>query len=284
MEQYPQHMKISQLGAYLKIPVTTIRFYIHEGMLPPPLKTSKTMAYYTQAHLERLLEIQKMKEKNFSLSTIKDILADNGISQPAPDESNGTLMTSTREEISKVAVNLFREKGYDRVTIGDIAAAARIGKGTFYQYFKNKEELFAECLESIFYDIGKDIPELNTETDGFQRLVIRDRHFNRYSANLLEMLNLARYETFINPDQFKEKWDKAISNFIEPIRKDLELIIGQRQSPLTNSTLLAYLFMGAFEYSFYYALNHDTDPQKTTEAFWKLFFDFVPPQLRKEDD
>lgn len=283
MDQYPQHMRMSELSTYSKIPATTIRFYIHLGLLPPPLKTAKTMAYYTQAHLERLLEIQKMKEKNFSLSTIKDILSDNDDTRPVLKEGNGALMTSTREEIAKVAVNLFREKSYDRVTIADIAAAARIGKGTFYQYFRNKEELFAECLESIFYDIGKDIPELQMETNGFQRLLLRHRNFNRYSDNILEMLNLARYETFINPDQFKEKWEKAISNFIEPIRQDLELIIRERQSPLTNSSLLAYLFMGAFEYSFYYALNYDTDPEKIAEAFWKLFFDFVPLQIKKEE-
>ncbi len=283
MDQYPQHMRISELSKYSKIPVTTIRFYIHLGMLPPPLKTAKTMAYYTQVHLDRLLEIQTMKEKNFSLATIKDIFADHDSTRPVSEEDNGVLMTSTREEISKVAVNLFREKGYDRVTIADIAAAAKIGKGTFYQYFRNKEELFAECLESIFYDIGKDIPDLNMETDGFQRLLLRDRHFNSYSVNILEMLNLARYETFINPGQFGEKWGKAISNFIEPIRKDLELIIQQRQSPLTNSTLVAYLFMGAFEYSYYYALNYGTDPGKIAEAFWELFFDFVPPPIKKED-
>ena len=284
MDQYPQHMRISELSNYSKIPVTTIRFYLHLGMLPPPLKTAKTMAYYTQSHLSRLFEIQKMKEKNFSLSTIKDILADHDGTEPVAEESNGALMTSAREEISKIAVNLFREKGYDRVTIADIAAAARISKGTFYQYFQNKEELFAECLESIFFDIGQDIPELHSETNGFLRLMIRDRHFNRYSANVLDMLNLARYEAFINPGRFREKWDKAIANFIEPIKKDLELIIQQRQSPLTNSTLVAYLFMGAFEYSFYYAMNHHTDPHKTTEAFWKLFFDYVPPQMMKEDN
>lgn len=283
MDQYPQHMKISELSTYSKIPVTTIRFYIHEGMLPQPLKTSKTMAYYTQSHLDRLSEIQKLKEMNFNLSTIKDILADNDGGQPVAEEDNGVLMTSAREEILKVAVNLFREKGYDRVTIADIASAARIGKGTFYQYFRNKEELFAECLESIFYDIGKDILELQTETNGFQRLFIRARNFIRYEANILEMLNLARYEAFINPRQFQEKWDKAIASFIEPIRQDLELIIRERQSPLTNSTLLAYLLMGAFEYSFYHALDYDTDPQKTIDALWRLFFNFIPPRLEEED-
>ncbi|MRS04761.1 TetR family transcriptional regulator [bacterium] len=283
MDQFPQHMKISELSAYSRIPVTTIRFYIHLGILPPPLKTAKTMAYYTEVHLKRLSEIQKLKEKNFSLSTIKDIWADRDNEQPVYDEDNGVLMTSTREEISRVAVNLFREKGYDHVTIADIAAAARIGKGTFYQYFRNKEELFAECLESIFYDIGKDIPELQMERDGFQRLFIRGRHFNRYEANILEMLNLARYQAFINPGQFKEKWDQAIANFIEPIRRDLELIIRERQSPLTNSTLVAYLFMGAVEYSYYCALNNGIDPEKLEEPFWKLFFDSVPPPMKKED-
>ncbi len=282
MGQYPQHMKISELSAYSKIPVTTIRFYIHEGMLPPPLKTAKTMAYYSQAHIERLSAIQRMKEKNFSLATIKEILSDEKDVPVGPEESSGVLMTSTREEISRVAVNLFREKGYDRVTIADIAAAARIGKGTFYQYFQNKEELFAECLEGIFYDIGKEIPELQMETSGFPRLLIRARNFNRYEANILEMLNLARYEAFINPGQFREKWDKAIANLIEPIRQDLELITRERQSPLTNSTLLAYLLMGAFEYSFYHALDHDTDPQKTIDALWKLFFNFVPPRLKED--
>jgi hypothetical protein len=115
-------------------------------------------------------------------------------------------------------------------------------------------------------------------------LFLRGRHFNRYAVNILEMLNLARYEAFINPGQFKEKWDKAIANFIEPIRQDLELIIRERQSPLTNSSLLAYLFMGAVEYSYYCALNHDIDQEELEESFWKLFFDFVPCQIEKEDD
>jgi len=277
MDQYPQHMKISELSTYSKTPVTTIRYYIREGLLPQPLKTAKTMAYYTHGHLNTLLKIKYMQdERNFSLSTIKDILSDAGDESPLRQEDNGVRLTSTREEIIRTAVELFREKGYDGVTIANIAAIAKIGKGTFYQYFKNKEELFCECFENIFCDIGKDIPELQIETDGLKRLWLRTRHFLPYAINILEMLSLARYESFINPTQFKEKWDKALYNFIEPIRKEMELIIHQNQIPLTNSELVTYLYMGAAEYFYYYILNYQADPQKVAEEFWKFFFNFLP--------
>ena len=283
MDQHPQHMKISELSRYAKIPATTIRFYIQQELMPPPLKTTKKMAYYSKVHLDRLFKIQEMKEKNLSLSTIRDILTDDDV-EPVPEESSEVLMTSSREEILNAAVKVFREKGYDNVTIANIASAARISKGTFYKYFRNKEELFYECLENIFYDIGMDIPELKTENDGLKRLFLRGRNFNRYVGNILGMLNLARYKAFVNSDQFKEKWDKAIFNFIEPIRKDLELIIQQRQSPLTKSELVAYLLMGAVEYGYYYASSHDTDPREIEKAFWKLFFASDLPQIKKEDN
>ena len=63
MNQHPKHMKISELSAFSDTPVTTIRYYILEGLLPEPLKTAKTMAYYTEEHLNRILEIQKLQER-----------------------------------------------------------------------------------------------------------------------------------------------------------------------------------------------------------------------------
>lgn len=67
MDHYQKHMKISELSAYSKMPLTTIRFYFREGLMPAPIKTSKSMAYYTKEHLDRLLKIRKMKKRNFSL-------------------------------------------------------------------------------------------------------------------------------------------------------------------------------------------------------------------------
>ena len=46
-----------------------------------------------------------------------------------------------RNEILDVAGRLFIKKGYDSVTMSDIAAEIKVAKGTIYYYFKSKEEL-----------------------------------------------------------------------------------------------------------------------------------------------
>lgn len=46
-----------------------------------------------------------------------------------------------RNEILDVAERLFHTKGYDKCTVNDILKEVGIAKGTFYYYFKSKEEV-----------------------------------------------------------------------------------------------------------------------------------------------
>ena len=56
---------------------------------------------------------------------------------PLEDESR-----SKREKILEAAYEIFSRKGYHRATIDEIIAVADTGKGTVYNYFSNKEQLF----------------------------------------------------------------------------------------------------------------------------------------------
>lgn len=44
--------------------------------------------------------------------------------------------------ILSAAAQIFAEQGYQAATVGSIAERAGIGKGTVYEYFRNKQELF----------------------------------------------------------------------------------------------------------------------------------------------
>ncbi|MCP2299309.1 transcriptional regulator, TetR family [Nocardia amikacinitolerans] len=51
----------------------------------------------------------------------------------------------TRRAIADAALRLFAERGFDAVTIADIAAAAEVGTRTLHRYYSGKDELlFAE--------------------------------------------------------------------------------------------------------------------------------------------
>jgi AcrR family transcriptional regulator len=59
----------------------------------------------------------------------------------------------TREKIIIKAIQLFSENGLGSVSMQVIAEKADIGKGTIYNYFKNKDILLAECVEKILNEI-----------------------------------------------------------------------------------------------------------------------------------
>lgn len=60
---------------------------------------------------------------------------------------------SDREEkrrgIVEAAARLFASQGFTTVRVADIAVAADVGKGTVYEYFASKEELFLAVFEWI---------------------------------------------------------------------------------------------------------------------------------------
>lgn len=53
----------------------------------------------------------------------------------------------TREKIFRAALNLFSDKGLSGTTVEDITEAADVGKGTFFNYFQNKEQVLSVLAE-----------------------------------------------------------------------------------------------------------------------------------------
>ncbi len=54
--------------------------------------------------------------------------------------------SAKREQILQAAVRTFLDRDYSQVRIEEIAEAAGVGKGTIYEYFRSKEELFMESI------------------------------------------------------------------------------------------------------------------------------------------
>src|SRR6266851_5376104 len=55
--------------------------------------------------------------------------------------SLGRRRVTSRAELEHIAFELFDRQGFDRTTIDDIAAAAGIGRRTFFRYFPSKNDI-----------------------------------------------------------------------------------------------------------------------------------------------
>jgi AcrR family transcriptional regulator len=68
---------------------------------------------------------------------------------PVPDRLRERKKQATRDSISAIATRLFIERGFDRVTIADVAAAAEVSKMTVTNYFPRKEDMVFDLREQI---------------------------------------------------------------------------------------------------------------------------------------
>lgn len=64
-----------------------------------------------------------------------------------PKETFLRLRDDKRERLLRAAVHEFVTHGFERAKIASIAARAGVAKGSLYQYFEDKKELFVYCAE-----------------------------------------------------------------------------------------------------------------------------------------
>lgn len=244
-----ENMQISELAKLSGVPVSTIRYYIREGLLPQPLRTGKTRAYYSSDHL-KAIELIKKKQAggNKSLDAIRKEIE----KKYAQQKSAGDIQIPPghREKIISSATELFSSKGYAETSIADIAGHAKISKETFYNHFKNKEELFIECADIVFHNMYNNVwQEIKDEKNIVERSKKRARAFIASFSKWITMMNLVRSLSVGNHPTFREKFNHVLSQMIDPLSKDYEIF--KRESNLkktTNSTVAGYFIMGMAEY------------------------------------
>ena len=96
-------------------------------------------------------------------------------------------------EIIASAARLFREKGVRAVSIDEIVQGAGIAKGTFYLYFRTKDELLTKLAEAVVLQIAQSAEEAGrsreSALDRFAAAVVAMQHVDRAEQYLVDALN-----------------------------------------------------------------------------------------------
>ncbi len=71
-------------------------------------------------------------------------------------------MSDTREKILDSMYHLVATEGYNKASIGKISEMVGIKKPSVYYFFKNKEEILLELIDSYIHIIKGDLEKLNT--------------------------------------------------------------------------------------------------------------------------
>src|SRR3954463_14464285 len=81
----------------------------------------------------------------------------------------------TRELISETARRLFAERGFDAVTVAEVARAADVSEGTVFNYSPTKEQLFYGEMERFETQLVAGVrsrPAGETPLDAVRRVIV----------------------------------------------------------------------------------------------------------------
>ena len=125
------------------------------------------------------------------------------------------MARSKRDDIMDAALVLFAERGYDGTTVPMIAEKAKVGAGTIYRYFENKESLvnsmfqdnvakFSDMLKSCLDATTKDIRHQ------FHLLFQQMVHFAKHNEYALQFI-----DSHVDGHYLDEKSNQIFAEFLE---------------------------------------------------------------------
>jgi mycofactocin system transcriptional regulator len=132
----------------------------------------------------------------------------------------GRPPASSRAEIEQAAFRLFAARGFEATTVDDIAAAAGIGRRSFFRYFRSKNDVvwgeFDAGLDRFRESLVASPPQgswwsaLRTAVVAFNRLDARDVAVHRQRMELiLHVPALQAYSTLMYA-----AWREVVSEFV----------------------------------------------------------------------
>jgi TetR/AcrR family transcriptional repressor of mexJK operon len=152
----------------------------------------------------------------------------------APSAPKQARSKQTKEKIIHAAISLIQERGYEKTTSNDIAAAAGVSVGSFYTYFTDKRQLLLTIFDRLADEFSRNI----FETIGPEHLFDSDVRANvRHSvASALDdkgiFLGIQRaiHEMVMKDAEFAERRRVIMQRSISKLR---ELISLAKKASLT---------------------------------------------------
>lgn len=175
-----------------------------------------------------------------------------------PKETFLNLSDEKQENIMRAAISRFSTLGYEKSNMGDISKTAGVAKGSMYQYFENKKELFLYsiqwCIDLLMKKYNKYITASDENINIFDYLYESSREIivqmreEREAVIFIQEVFLGRYKNIMDEsmDYILKTSDQYVLNFIRQGKKN-----GYIREDIDDKLLCLYVTGVSFKFKEY---------------------------------
>ena len=175
-----------------------------------------------------------------------------------------------RQTILAAARKVFAEIGFGAATVRDIIRATPLASGTFYNYFKSKEEVYQAIRDEVALAIRPQLREERLRADTVESFISGTfRTFFEFVMRNREDFRHLRHAA--DASRFRIDTPEVIAGF-EELREDLQAAISQGLFPDVDADFLMAAIVGvAFEISERMLLREENDAASAAAFATALF-------------
>jgi len=140
-----------------------------------------------------------------------------------PKKTFFNLPNGKREKILDIAITEFAENAYNAASISRIVRKAKIAKGSFYQYFENKKDLYRYLIEfgtEERFNILKKLPVPDKDANFFDYLrlhLLSAVYFEVHKPRLSKIAYRAFIEEIPFPEMKEELQRRGTTQFFQQL-------------------------------------------------------------------
>jgi AcrR family transcriptional regulator len=185
------------------------------------------------------------------------------------------VMATRKEELSRHAARLFAERGYHGTSIGQLAEALGVQKGSLYAHIAGKQELLHEAMLTGARAFHGALDEIDDSLPAVEKLRLALRAHLRIVAEQLEIATVFVQEWRYLEGERREEVLAERRRYEERIRmlfrEGREL--GELRSDLDEEAA-ALLFLSAANWAYTW-LRPGVETDALADRFWALLVDGV---------
>jgi DNA-binding transcriptional MerR regulator len=188
---------ISEVSEKTDISTSAINYYVRNKLISPPVKTSKTRAFFSQKTINELIEVKKLKSEGLPIKMIRHMLEKNLTESFSPRTFSGTFKAIS----DKLSIN---QNWLKQLLKKDLIAPSKI----------DKDEYFFDSLDV----------HLIMKLDSLNKLGIPEEYLIRHSEyNELSEAEALFLIEHINFSNLEKEVIKAIRSNYESVRNILRM-------------------------------------------------------------
>lgn len=174
-------------------------------------------------------------------------------------KNTNTRDLEKRNQLVKASLALFHKKGFHNCRIEDISSKAMVGKGTFYLYFRNKEDLVEQLLNEFMQEILQTLNWVNTNIrDDADLVSIFSEEATRLVSSMDKNKKFAKF-FFREGRSVSSDINKKITLFtneiIELSENTFAMAMAAKMIPLQNPKICALSVFGSITHMYEFWLN-----------------------------